>query len=240
MSQSPSRRDSASEALPSDLKPVTIALRRERVDPGGDGASDPRIGARWRVLADRRGPVGERDRVRRAFAAGLDRQLDDTAATVRGHETRREPEDRSDVDRLIGAGWAPGPLVAPARKLAEDRHQRAGTFGQLVVDARRYLAIALPGEHPVGDHAVQPRAQLLGGDSGQHTLELDEPARAGREITDDQEGPLVSDKVERARIGGPLIVRVAFGGWSLRNKDAPCGGRTCLLSSSVKQRTLGR
>ena len=74
----------------------------------------------------------------------------------------------------------PGPVVAPARERAEHRHQLARALGQLVVDARRHLAVALAGEQAVGDHAVQARAQLLGRDPGQHALQLDEAARARR------------------------------------------------------------
>ncbi len=95
---------------------------------------------------------------------------------------------------------------------ADDRQQPAGALGQLVVDARRHLAVALSGQQPIGDHAVQARAQLLGRDPGQHALQLDEASRAGDEVADDQEGPLVPHEVQRPRVGGPLVVRVTLGG----------------------------
>ena len=95
---------------------------------------------------------------------------------------------------------------------ADDGHQAARPLGELVVHARRDLAVALAGQQPVGDHAVQPGAQLLGRDAGQHALELDEPAGAGDEIADDQQGPLVSHQVQRPCVGRPLVVRVTLGG----------------------------
>ena len=120
-------------------------------------------------------------------------------------------EDRADVDRLAGARRAPRPAVAPARERADDGQQVTGALGQLVVHARRHLAVALAGEQAVGDHAVQARAQLLGRDAGQHALQLDEPAGPGGKVADDQERPLVADEIERACVRSPLVVGVPLG-----------------------------
>ena len=49
---------------------------------------------------------------------------------------------------------------------ADDGQQAAGPLGELVVHARRDLAVPLAGEQAVGDHAVQPGAELLGRDAG--------------------------------------------------------------------------
>ena len=125
----------------------------------------------------------------------------------------REAEDRADVDVLALARRAPGPVVAPARERAEHGHQLARALGQLVVHARRHLAVALARQQAVGDHPVQPRAQLLGRDAGQHALQLDEPARAGGEVADDEQRPLVAHEIERAGVRRPLVVRVALGRW---------------------------
>ena len=108
-------------------------------------------------------------------------------------------------------------MTPPASQLAEDRRQLAGPLGQFVVDARRNLAVALTGQHPVGDHPVQARAQLFSGDPGQHALELDEAPRAGEQVTNDQQRPLVADHVERACIRRPLVVRVALSGRNVWN-----------------------
>ena len=116
-----------------------------------------------------------------------------------------------------GARRGPRPVVAPLRERAEHRHQVARALGQLVVDARRHLAVALTREQAVGDHPVQARAQLLRGDAGQHALQLDEAPRAGGEVADDQQRPLVADKIERACIGGPLVIRVTLGGRRCRD-----------------------
>ena len=126
----------------------------------------------------------------------------------------RAAQDRADVDALAGARRAPGPLVAPARERADDRQQVARALGQLVVDPRRDLAVALAGQEAVGDHAVQPRAQLLGGDPRQDPLQLDEAAGAAGEVADDEQGPLVTHEIEGARVGRPLVVGVPFlGRW---------------------------
>src|SRR5437868_7076172 len=85
------------------------------------------------------------------------------------------------------------PLVAAAREPGEHGQQLAGALGELVVDARRNLAVALAREEAVGDHAVEPRAELLGRDARKDPLELDEPPGAGREVADDQQRPLVAD-----------------------------------------------
>ena len=110
-------------------------------------------------------------------------------------------QDRADVDRLALARAAPGPLVAPRGQRAEHGHEVARAFGELVVDARRHLAVALAGEQAVGDHAVQARAKLLGGDPGEDALQLDETTRAGGQVAHDEQGPLVPDQVKGARIG---------------------------------------
>ena len=53
---------------------------------------------------------------------------------------------------------------------------------------------------------------------GQHALELDEATRAGGEVTDDQQRPLVADEVERPRIWGPLVIRMTLGGRRSRDE----------------------
>ena len=95
---------------------------------------------------------------------------------------------------------APRPVIAPAGERADDRHQLTRALCQLIVDPRRHLAVALACEQAVRDHPVQPRTQLFGRDPGEHALELDEPPRAGREVADDQQRPLVADEVEGARV----------------------------------------
>ena len=129
-------------------------------------------------------------------------------------------QDRADVDRLAGTRRAPRPGVAPRGERADDREDVAGALGQLVVDARRHLAVPLAGQQAVGDHAVQPRAQLLGRDAGQHALELDEPARAGGEVADDEQRPLVPDEIERASVRRPLVVGMPLGGRDRRHLGA--------------------
>ena len=146
-----------------------------------------------------------------------DRQLHGAAQRSRQREEpRREPEDGTDVDRLVATRLGPRPLVAPARERAEDRDEVAGPFRQLVVDARRHLAVALAGQQAVGDHAVQARTQLLRRDARQRALELDEPARTADEVAHDQQRPLVADEIQGARVRRPLVVWMAFGrgsGW---------------------------
>ena len=133
----------------------------------------------------------------------------------------REAEDRADVDVLARAGRAPRPVVAPAGERAEHGHQLARALGQLVVDARRHLAVALAGEQAVGDHAVEARAQLLGRDPREHALELDEATRARGEVAHDQQRPLVADEVERPRIRRPLVIRMTLGGRRSRDEISP-------------------
>lgn len=149
-------------------------------------------------------------------AAG-DGQLDGAAQRSRQRDqSRREPEDGTDVDRLGATRLGPRPFVAPARKRAEDRDEVAGPVGQLVVDARRHLAVPLAGQQSVGDHAVQARAQLLRRDAGQRALQLDETARPADEVAHDQQRPLVADEIQCARVGRPLVIWMALGrgsGW---------------------------
>ena len=130
-------------------------------------------------------------------------------------------------------GGAPGPLVAPARERAEHRHQLACALGQLVVDAGRDLAVALAGQHAVGDHPIQPRAQLLGGDSRQHALQLDEPARTGGKVTDDQERPFIPHEIEGTGIRRPLVVRMALRWWYLGDRGSRCWSAPYLPTSSL-------
>jgi hypothetical protein len=112
---------------------------------------------------------------------------------------------------------APRPAEPHVARARDDRQHLAGALGQLVVDARRHLAVALAGQQPVGDHAVQARAELLGGDAGQDALQLDEPPRAAGEVADDEQRPLVPDEVQGTRVGRPLVVRMAFGGRDRRH-----------------------
>ena len=120
-----------------------------------------------------------------------------------------------------GARCGPRPVVAPLGERAEHGHQLARALGQLVVDARRYLAVALAREQAVGDHAVEARAQLLGRDAGQHALQLDEATRACGEVADDQQRPLVADQIEGPRIWGPLVIRMTLGGRRSRDEMTP-------------------
>src|SRR5207302_723184 len=105
----------------------------------------------------------------------------------------------------------------PPGELTEHGHKLACTLGQLVVDPRWHLAVALAGQHPVSDHPVQAGAELLGRDTRQYALQLDEPAGARSQIADDQQRPLVADEVERSRVRRPLVVWVAFGRRYVRN-----------------------
>ena len=176
----------------------------------------------------RRSRRGRSPSVTRYWRSGASPSASTISSTVpssagrRLEQAGREAEDRADVDVLAGTRRAPRPVVAPARERAEHRHQLARALGQLVVDARRHLAVALARQQAVGDHAVQPRAQLLGRDAGQHPLQLDEPARAGGEVTDDQQRPLVAHEVERAGVRRPLVVRVTLGGWDGWDGSPPC------------------
>ncbi len=162
------------------------------------------------------------------FALGLHDQLDGALEPRRRLEDPwRQAENGADVDVLTGAWRAPRPGVAPARERAEDGDQFARTLRQLIVDSWRNLAIALPREEPVGHHAVQPRAQLLRGDSGQDALKLDEPARPGGEITDDEQRPLVTHEIQGARVWRPLVVGVTFGRWNRWYERPPWCGLGC-------------
>ena len=59
---------------------------------------------------------------------------------------------------------------------------------------------------------------------GQDALELDEPARAGSEITDDEQRPFVTDQIEGARVRRPLVVGVTFRWWNRWYERPPwCG-----------------
>ena len=62
---------------------------------------------------------------------------------------------------------------------------------------------------------------------GQHALQLDEPARTGGEVTDDEQRPLVADEVERACVGRPLVVGVTFGRWDRWYERPPWCGLGC-------------
>lgn len=126
-------------------------------------------------------------------------------------EARREPEDGADVDRLAAPRLGPRPLVAPAGECGENGDQVTSALGQLVVHARRDLAVPLTREQAVGDHAIETRPQLLGRDAWQGALQLDEPPRTADEITDDQQRPLVADEIKCPGIGRPLVVRMPFG-----------------------------
>ena len=154
-------------------------------------------------------------------AVGLHDQLDGALEPRWGLENPwRQAENRADIDVLAWPWRAPRPVIAPARERAEDGNQLARAFRQLVVDTRRNLAVALTRKQAVGHHAVQPRTQLLRGDARQDALELDEPARTGSEITDDEQRPLVTDEIQGARVRRPLVVGVTFGWWNRWYEEA--------------------
>jgi hypothetical protein len=62
---------------------------------------------------------------------------------------------------------------------------------------------------------------LLGRDSGQDALQLDEPAGTGDEIADDQQRPLVADEIERAGVRRPLVIWMTLGGRYVWNEVTP-------------------
>src|SRR5205085_5987458 len=115
--------------------------RYEGVDPGAFRPGDLCVGLRLGALLDRRGTASDDERVLLGLAVLRtlgDRQLHGAAQRSRQREEpRSEPEDGTDVDRLVAARLGPRPLVAPARERAEDRDEVTGSIGQLVVDARR-------------------------------------------------------------------------------------------------------
>ena len=222
---SASSRLSASRRSPLITKPVAVAIGREGAHPGLRVAGDPGVGVRGRLLCDRRAVAADHQRVARLLAivaAVANQQFDGAGRSLAwSQKPRSEPEDRAHVDAFRRARRAPRPLVAPSGQLAEDRHQVQGPFGELIVDARRDLPVSLPGEHAVGDHPVQPGTELFSRDSRQDALELDKPPRAGREVADDQQRPLVADEIECACIRRPLVVRMAFGRGYVRDWVPP-------------------
>ncbi len=174
--------------------------------------------------------AAERDQVLALgrVALGLHDQLDSALEPRRRRQhSRRQAEDRADVDVLSRPRRGPRPVVAPPRQSAEHGDQLTRPLGQFVVHARRYLAVALAGEQAVGHHAVQPRAQLFRRDARKHALQLDEPARASGKITDDEQRPLVAHEIERAGVRRPLIVWVTFGRWDRWYERPPWCGLGC-------------
>ena len=109
-----------------DLQAAAVVHGRERVDPTRRVAGERRWSAARQRIRTPRCPRRERDRERRKAAVPITvahRELDrPTQPGLPRSSPGSEPEDRAEVDALGGAGRAPGPLVAPAGKLAEDRH----------------------------------------------------------------------------------------------------------------------
>ena len=134
-----------------------------------------------------------------------------------GYQPGREPEDGADVNTLRRAGHSPRPLVAPASKLAEDRHELLGSFGELVIHARRNLAVALAGRacrrRPCGSGANA----IARSKSQEGCAAARRSGGARRKVADDEQGPLVTDQIEGPGIRRPLIVGVAFGRGYVRN-----------------------
>ena len=138
-------------------------------------------------------------------------------------------------------GRVPAPARAPARERADHGQQLAGALGQLVVDPRRHLAVALAGEQAVGDHPVQARAQLLGGDPGRtrwSSTKRRGPAARSRMMSSVHLSPTRSSA---PGIGRPLVIGMALRwrywcdgmsrGWEGRSAMA-CGTRGTLLRPS--------
>ena len=218
----PSRPDTCSDSVePSGPSARTHAATVPRTDADGCAPPTSEISDAAALERDQELALGR-------FALGLHDQLDGALQPGRGREhPRRQAEDRADVDVLPGARRAPGPVIAPARERAEDGDQLARTLGQLVVHARRHLAVALARQQSVGHHPVQPRAQLLRGDARQDPLKLDEPARPGGEIADDEQRPLVTYEIQSTRIWRPLVVGVTFGRWDRWYERPPWCGLGC-------------
>jgi hypothetical protein len=209
-----------------DLQRVDGAVRAERPHPGGDGAAHGRRRLRAADLRDLHAPGLEGHEILALgrFFLGLDDQLDGALEPRRRLEhAGGEAEDRAHVDVLARPRRAPRPVIAPAGERAQHRDELARALGQLVVHARRHLAVALAREQAVGHHAVQPRAQLLGGDAGQDALELDEPARSGGKIADDEERPLVAHEVQGPGVRRPLVVGMTLGWRDRWDRRAPLG-----------------
>src|SRR5512132_135072 len=191
-------------AVAGDLELGARGVEPEGLDPRALGPGDARIGlGRVALFVADLAALDVQD-VRSRHPVLLDAQLDRAPQAGGRDEPGSVAQDGADVDGLARPWWAPGPAVPPARQRADDRQQVAGALGQLIVHARRHLAVALTREQAVGDHPIEPRAQLLRRDAGQHALQLDEATRAAGEVPDDEQRPLVTHQVERARIGRPL------------------------------------
>ena len=228
-------------AVAAERQPVGRAVGAERADPGVLAAGHDRAGAVGRgALGDLDAAAADREPVA-ALGSPSPSTIRSTEPSIPAGGSISPGARRNTAPTLMsspGRGRAPGPVVAPARERADHRHQLTRALGQLVVDPRRHLAVALAGQQAVGHHPVQSRAQLLGRDPGQDALELDEAPRAGGEVADDQQRPLVADEVERAGVRGPLIVGVTLGGRDGGNSGA--SGRTLKRPFAEHTRTRGR
>src|SRR5919202_456573 len=93
---------------------------------------------------------------------------------------------------------------APGGERVDGRAERAAAVGQLVLDARRALAVGAAFDEAFALQALQALGQDVGRDLLGRIEKLAETALAGQQVADHQQRPAIADHVEGAgdRTGG--------------------------------------
>src|SRR5437762_3279878 len=101
------------------------------------------------------------------------------------------------------------PRVAELAHRVDDREERLALPGQLVLDARRRLGVAVPLDDPLLLERAQPLGERPRADAAAGVLELREAAGALGKVVDEQCRPLGADDLGRGgdRTGRRLVHR---------------------------------
>ena len=134
----------------------------------------------------------------RPGAGGCARRL-----TVRAQLTVAMPARRVSAHVLVVVDEPGVPELAHG---LDDRQERRALRGQLVLDPRRRLGIALPPDDALALEHVEPFRERPRADAGARPLELGEAARALGQVVHDHRRPFRADDVGRTGDGALCVV----------------------------------
>src|SRR5581483_6972637 len=165
-------------------------------------------------LAAPLGPLRRDDEVLGLPPAGAEEAAQHRLAEAAAADDRDLP--RHSLGSAVRVGLVARVLVdhpgaAEAPHLADDRQQRPPLPGQLVLDARRRLGVAVPHGDPLPLEHVEPFRQRARADPGTGVLQLHEAARPLRQVVHDQRRPLHRDDLRGRRDRAVLVVHLLHG-----------------------------
>src|SRR4051812_1754135 len=180
------------------------SYRRDEQPPAATARGPTRAGSRTRSCGPDERTCSLRSGVGGGPSGGV-RRLDDLSAGPAG-DLRDQAVPAAVLEDQRGALGACEMLIAPAQQGQDDRIELSAGGGEVVLEARRVVAVLPALEDPGGDQRAEPGGQGVPRCSGAPD-HLVEAVVAEKDLADGEQRPLLADDLEGAGDGADAGLR---------------------------------